>query len=137
MAREPGSDIQLYYARVIDRAAKLAFCLLLITFAIYISGVLRPYVALEDLPGYWGQPAHLYLQAAQIQTGWAWLGELHHGDFLNFIPIAIMAGVTFLGYLWVLSKFFRNRETILGIIIIIQLVVLALAASGIIRTGGH
>lgn len=137
MAREPGSDIQLYYARVIDRVAKLAFCLLLMTFAIYISGVLPPYVPLEDLPRYWSQPVHHYLQAAQIQTGWTWLGELHHGDFLNLLPIAIMAGVTFLGYFCVLSKFFRNRETILGIIIIIQLVVLGLAASGIIRIGGH
>jgi hypothetical protein len=133
----PASDIQLFYAKVIDRVAKLAFGLLLATFAIYISGVLTPYIPLEDLPRYWSRPSSHYLQAAGIKTGWAWLRQLHHGDFLNFLPIALLAGVTFLGYLSVLFKFFRNREPVLGIIIIMQLLILSLAASGLIRIGGH
>jgi hypothetical protein len=137
MPSPPTEDIQLFYARVIDRVAKLAFGLLLVTFAIYISGVLTPFIPLEELPRHWSVPASHYLQAAGIQTGWAWLRELHHSDFLNFLPIAMLAGVTFLGYLSVLWKFFQNREVILGIIIILQLLVLSLAASGLIRIGGH
>lgn len=136
MAPTPPSDIQLYYARIIDRTAKLGFGLLLITFVIYVTGILSPYVPLEELPQYWSLPAHHYLKATQIRTGWAWLGELHHGDFLNFLPIAILAGVTTLGYLCLVGKFFRNREIIQGIIIIWQIVVLILAASGIFRIGG-
>jgi hypothetical protein len=137
MKLNPGADIQLFYARVIDWAAKATFLLLLMTFAVYISGVLTPYVPLNDLPQYWSQPAHQYLEAARIQTGWAWLGELHHGDFLNYLPIAILSGVTILGYLAVLPQFFRNREVILGIIVILQIMVLTLAASGVLKIGGH
>ncbi|MBM4274218.1 MAG: hypothetical protein FJ134_07145 [Deltaproteobacteria bacterium] len=130
-------DLQLFYARVIDRAAKVGFILLLATFAIYVSEILEPYVPLADLPRYWSQPAHWYLQAARIETGWAWLRELHHGDFLNFVPIAVLAGVTILGYLSVVGKFFRRKETVLGWIIIVQVLILILAASGILKTGGH
>jgi len=137
MTPPPASDLQLFYARIIDRAAKLGFGLLLITFAIYVTGILTPYVPLETLPQYWSLPARHYLEATQIRTGWAWLGELHHGDFLNFLPIAILAGVTAFGYLCVVGKFFRNREIIQGIIAILQIVVLILAASGIFRIGGH
>lgn len=129
-------DIQLFYARVIDRAAKLGFLLLLLTFSVYISGVLTPYVPLEHLPRYWGVSAPEYLKATQIQPGWGWLAKLHHGDLLNFFPIAILAGVSIFGYLCLVYKFLRNREVILGIIVIFQVMVLILAASGILRTGG-
>jgi len=137
MTHNPGGEIQLFYARILDRAAKLGFLFLLTTFAIYISGILSPFVPLEDLPRYWSQPASHYLQATQIQTGWAWVHELHHGDFLNFLPIAILAAVSILGYLAVGYKFFRNREMAMGIIVILEILVLTLAASGLLKTGGH
>lgn len=127
----------LFYAKILDRATKLVFLVLLVTFAIYISGILSPYVPLEDLPQYWSRPASHYLEANRIQTGWGWLAELHHGDFLNFLPLAVLAGVTIFGYLLVVVKFFRNREIILGMIIILQIMVLTLAASGVLKTGGH
>lgn len=130
-------DIQLFYARVIDRAAKLGFWLLLGAFAVYVSGLLSPLVPLTDLPQYWSRPARQYLQATGIPTGWAWPALLHHGDFLNFLPIALLAGVTICGYLCVVVRFFRNREMILGIIIILQIIVLALAISGVFKVGGH
>jgi len=130
-------DLQLFYAWVMDRAAKAGFVLLLVTFAVYVSGVLEPYVPLADVPRYWSQPAPSYLRAAGIQPGWGWLKELHHGDFLNFGPIAILAGVTILGYVMVVGRFFRRRENILGWVIIVQVLILLLAASGIFKTGGH
>jgi len=133
----PGGDIQLFYARILDRAAKLGFLFLLVTFAIYLCGILSPYVPLEDLPRYWSQPASQYLKGAQVQTGWAWLHELHHGDFLNFLPIAILAAVAILSYPAVGYKFFRNGEIVMGIIVILEIMVLTLAASGILKMGGH
>ena len=132
-----GDDLQLFYARVMDRAAKAGFVLLLATFAVYVSGILEPHIPLAEVPRYWSQPALSYLRAAGIQPGWAWLKELHHGDFLNFVPLAILAGVTILGYLSVVTRFFRRGEKILGWVVIVQVLILLLAASGILKTGGH
>jgi len=133
----PADDTQLSYARTLDWAAKLGFLLLLATFAIYLTGLLSPHVPLEDLPRYWSLPASHYLKAAQVPTGWAWLWELHHGDFLNFGPIAILAAVAIWGYLGVGYKFFRQGEMVMGIIVILEIMVLTLAASGIFQMGGH
>jgi hypothetical protein len=132
-----GGDLQRFYARILDRGAKLGFLLLLATFAIYLSGILSPYVPLEDLPRYWSRPASHYLLATQVQTGWAWVHELHHGDFLNFLPLALLSLVMILAYLAVVGRFFRRGETVMGIIIILEIMVLTLAASGIFRLGGH
>lgn len=133
----PSPGLQLFYAKILDRFAKLGFVLLLLTFAIYISGLLSPYVPLEELPHYWSRPAAYYLEAARIKPGWAWLGELHHGDFLNFLPIAILAGVPLFGYPLLAWQFFRKREIIPGIMVILQVLVLILVASGLFRIGGH
>jgi len=137
MTHPAETDIQLFYARVLDRGAKAGFFLLLLTFAVYVTGLLAPYVPLEDLPRYWGLPVSEYLLVARVQTGWAWLGELHHGDFLNFLPIAVLAAVSIFGYLAVGNRFFRNRETVMALIVLGEVIVLTLAASGLLKTGGH
>jgi len=137
MTRAKRDDIQLFYAKVIDRAAKVGFIFLLLTFAVYVSGIHNTYLPLDDVPRYWSQPAQDYLKAAGIKAGWAWLTELHHGDFLTFLPIAVLAGVTILGYLCVVGKFFRRREPVLGLMAIVQVIILILAASGIWKIGGH
>ena len=137
MTKNQKSEIQVFYARIIDWAAKFGFILLLLTFSVYIGGILSPYVPLEDLPQYWSRPAAYFLEANRIQTGWGWVAKLHHGDFLNFFPIVILAGVSIFGYLCLVYKFLRNREVILGMIVIFQVMVLILAASGVLKTGGH
>jgi hypothetical protein len=131
------SETQLLYARILDWGARVGFILLFVTFVVYISGILNPYVPLEELPQYWRQSVHYYLRMARIKPGWAWLGQLHHGDFLNFLPIAILAGVTTVGYLSVVVRFFKRREIILGVIAILEVIILLLAASGILKVGGH
>jgi hypothetical protein len=59
------------------------------------------------------------------------------GDFLNFIGIAFLSGVTILCYMVIIPIFFRKKDTVYGIIAIIEVAVLVLAASGLLRGGGH
>ena len=134
---KPDAEIHLFYGKILDRAAKLGFVLLITTFVIYVLGLLGPQVPLDLLPQYWGQSLSHYLHATRIQTGWAWLAETHHSDYLNLLSLAYLALVAIFCYLGVIFRFFKSRETVLGIIAIVQVLVLALAASGILRAGGH
>jgi hypothetical protein len=133
----PGSEIQQFYARILDRAAKSIFLLIIFTFLLYISGILSPYVSLARLPYYWSRPVKEYLQMAQISPGWGWLSYVHYGDFLTFLPIALLAGVTIGGYFCLVAKFFRHRDHIMGWIAILEIIILIIAASGILKVGGH
>jgi hypothetical protein len=131
------SEAQLFYANLLNRLTLFGFALLLIAFAVYVSGILGSYVPLGKVPQYWTQSSHEYMQAANIQPGWAWLSKLGYGDFLVYIPIVILAGATIVCYIGVIFKFLKTQEYILVVIAILEVLVLSAAASGLLQAGGH
>ena len=78
-----------------------------------------------------------YLAATGIHTGWSWLTMLGKGDFLNFIGIAFLAGVTLACYGAVTPIFFRKKDRVYAWLAVVEVLVLALAASGVLKSGGH
>jgi hypothetical protein len=130
-------EIQLSYSTLLSRLTKLGFAFLLATFAPYFFGILGNYVPRHLLAQYWGQPLFQYLKLTQVKTGWNWLWELHHGDFLNLLPMAFLASITIICLATVTIRFFRNREPLQGIIAILEIIVLVVAASGLLKAGGH
>ncbi|HMK56735.1 MAG TPA: hypothetical protein VK448_08880 [Dissulfurispiraceae bacterium] len=131
------TEEQLAYALLLDKGMKLGLLMLIITFSIYLTGFLTPHVPVDDLPKYWSMPVHKYLESANIHPGWAWLYMLDKGDFLNFTGIAFLAAVTLICFARIVPILFRNKDSVYGIIAILELLVLALAASGLLKTGGH
>jgi hypothetical protein len=132
-----GSTEQLAYASILDKGMKIGLLMLVISFIIYLSGILTPYIPVNDLPKYWGMSVHKYLEATGIHTGWSWLSLIGKGDFLNFIGIAFLAGVTAVCYIRIIPILFSKKDIAFGIIAIVEVVVLVLAASGLLKTGGH
>jgi hypothetical protein len=57
------------------------------------------------------------------------------GDFINFIGIAILAGVTVLSYLAIIPLLLKRRDFIYAVLASLEVLVLAVAASGIITVG--
>ncbi len=65
------------------RACTWAWGILLVTFALYLTGVLQPGVPIEELPDYWTLSAHEYLEAVNheflhrpdVVVGWGWIGS--------------------------------------------------------------
>lgn len=131
------TEEQISYAKILDFGMKLGLLVLVITFIIYLTGLLPPHIPTDDLPKYWGMSVHKYLEATGIHPGWSWLGMLGKGDFLNFVGIAFLAGVTILCYLRIIPILFRKKDTVYGILAILEVLVLVLAASGILKAGGH
>jgi len=128
---------QLAYATILDKGMKVGLLMLIISFIIYLTGILTPYIPVNDLPKYWGMSVHKYLEATGIHPGWTWLGLVGKGDFLNFIGIAFLAGVTAVCYIRIIPILFRKKDMAFGIIAILEVIVLVLAASGILKSGGH
>lgn len=131
------TEEQVVYAKILDLGMKVGLCALVISFVMYVFGVLEPHVALQDLPKYWKLPVHDYLQQTGIGQGWSWLSMLNKGDFLNFVGIAFLAGVSVLCYLAVIPMLFRKGDTIYAFLAIAEVAVLVAAASGLLKAGGH
>ena len=128
---------QLAYATILDKGMKIGLLMLVISFIIYVTGILTPYIPVNDLPKYWGLSVHKYLEVTGIQPGWTWLRLLGKGDFLNFVGIAFLAGVTAVCYVRIIPILFRKKDIAFGVIAILEVIVLVLAASGLLKSGGH
>ena len=131
------SEEQIAYANVLNIGMWFGLALLIITFFVYISGVLPSYVPIDDLPKYWGMRVHDYNQKLNAPTGWGWAGLVGKGDYLNFIGIAILSGLTILCYLVILPILARKKDRAYVVIAIVEVLVLSLAASGLLKVGGH
>jgi hypothetical protein len=127
---------QLRYASVLEKGMYAGLVCLLVTFAIYVSGIMAPHIPLDELPEHWSKSVHEYLGDAEIEAGWSWVGMLGRGDFLNFIGIATLAGVTVVAYLAIIPLLIKGRDTIYVVLASLEVLVLLAAASGLIA-GGH
>ena len=131
------SEEQMAYAGVLNIGMWLGLLILVITFFIYLSGVLPSFVPIDDLPKYWTMRVHDYNVALNAPTGWGWAAMVGKGDYLNFIGIAILSGLTILCYIVIMPILIRKKQTAYVVIAIIEVLVLSLAASGIMKVGGH
>jgi hypothetical protein len=134
---------QLLYASILAKGMYLGLAILLITFALYMTGVLQPGIPIEELPRLWTLSAREYLEVVnneflhrpEVVTGWRWVALLGMGDYLNFVGIAFLSGVTIVCYLGVIPSLFSKKDWIYTSIAVLEVIVLVLAASGIVAVG--
>ncbi len=135
--RLKASEEQLAYANILNYGMWIGLAVAVVTFIVYVSGVLPTFVPIEDMPKYWGMKAGDYIHTLNAPTGWGWVAFIGKGDYLNFIGIAMLAGLTVLCYLIIIPILMKKKDTPYVIIAILEVAVLVLAASGILKTGGH
>lgn len=131
------SEEQVIYANFLGKTTWIALGLLLVLFFIYISGILPNVVEFTKIQEYWTLRADDFIHEAHVPTGWGWLPLIRHGDMLAYIGIVLLAGLTIISYLRILPVFFKKKETVFVVIILIELGVLIMAASGVLTSGGH
>ena len=140
---QDAQDEQLLYARVLEIGMYIGLVILFVTFGVYVSGIMAPAVPLDQVSSYWHLPVHEYLETvnqshlhmAHPPTGWAWLTLLGKGDFLNFIGIAILGGITIICYLAIVPTLIRKKDNAYLAMTLLEVLVLSLAASGILAVG--
>jgi hypothetical protein len=136
---------QLLYANILEKGMYLGLVSMIITFALYVSGIMPSVVPLSEVANYWNMPVGEYLtainqnflQREHAPTGWAWLSLLGKGDFLNFLPVAILSGITIICYAAIVPGLFKRGDKAMGLMALATAIVLALAASGLVGGGAH
>lgn len=125
-----------HYALWLEWGTRAGLLVLVVGFAAYVMGFMTPLVSLHDLPLLWNQPVAVYLQKTGTPTGWGWLALASRGDMLNLLGIAILSGCSappLLGLVWL---YLKRRDYVYAGICAAIVLVLALAASGLL-SGGH
>jgi hypothetical protein len=128
---------QVAYANLLFYGCWTGLALMVVTYLIYAFGILEPHVSMATVIEVWSKPVHEYLTIGKVPVGWGWAGLLNKGDFLNFLGIALLAGMTLLCYIPLVRAYIRKKDTLFAAIAIGEILVLAFAASGIVGGGGH
>ena len=126
---------QILYAKILEWGMYVGLLILFITFGLYTIGIMDPYIPMDKISGYWNFNVHDYLEHAGIKDGWAWVGMVKYGDFVNFIGIAILAGVTIICYAAIVPTLLKSKDIVYVILAVIEVIVLTAAASGILAVG--
>jgi len=113
---------QLIYARWLDVGTRIAFVFLVVSFLVYVLGLLDPLVPHDDLVRLWSLPVDHYVAASGAPTGWSWLRLLHKGDYLNFVGIAALASITIVCYARIIPALPRLQAALAALQIIVLLV---------------
>ena len=128
---------QITYANLLFYGSWGAIAILLITFTVYVCGIFESYIPINEVSQYWSMPVSQYVHEANIPIGWGWATLLGKGDFLNFIGIVLLAGMTIVCFLVILPQYVKQKDVPYVVLIILEVLVLCLGASGLLGTGGH
>lgn len=129
---------QIKYANLLLYCSWAGIGILAVTFLLYMSGIMGSYIPPAEISQYWGMSVHDYLLATGAPHGWGWLGMLGNSDYLNLIGIALLALLTVVGYITLLlPAYLRKKDIPYATIVILEITVLTLAASGILKVGAH
>lgn len=130
-----GSKTQIRYAEVLHWIALIGLVLLVATFALYLSGLIPPLVEPSEVTQMWHLSAEEYTETNNIPTGWGWIQEIVHGDMLAFASLVLLASGTIICFIITLFSFLKDKDWIYSGIIILEIFVLLLAASGLVAGG--
>lgn len=127
---------QQVYARWLDWGTRLSLAVLVAAFLAYVFGLTPAALPLAEMPRFWRLPLERYLALSGSPTGWGWLAMLDKGEYQNLVGVALLGLVTVVCYLRVLPLMLARGERLQATIMAAQVLVLLLAASGLLA-GGH
>jgi hypothetical protein len=126
---------QLRYANVLGWLTHAGLLLLAIAFVAYVAGWLPVEHPPSRLAELWGLPLHEYLVHTRAPSGRQWLAVAYQGEQANLVGIAVLAAASIASAAAVLPVFWRRRDHVYVAVCIGILLVLLLAASGVLVAG--
>ena len=134
---QKATEEQILYANLLNKGMLVGLLGLVVTFIIYGAGLLKPVIPIGEVQNYWVMPVAEYLEKSGMHAGWWWLSNIKFGDMLNFLPIAFLSAITIFCYMAIVPGLMKKKDTAYVVLAIIEVLVLVVAASGILGSGGH
>ncbi|MFH1076699.1 MAG: DUF1634 domain-containing protein [Pseudomonadota bacterium] len=128
---------QITYANILFVGAWGGIFLMAITYFIYLANILPPHVDISVVIQNWDKGVDEFMKITNSPHGWGWATMLNKGDFLNYLGMAMIALLTIVCYIVLLIGYHSRKDWIYFTICIMEVLVLSLAASGILGSGGH
>jgi hypothetical protein len=128
------TELEPLYGRILHRLVLAGFLFLFVAFVLYAFGILPSYMEAHRVPEVWAMPADEAAAETQRPAFWAWVTNLGRGDLLSLGSLAVLSATTPVGFLILFVLLLRRRDTAYAVMVLAQVAVLLIAASGVI---GH
>jgi hypothetical protein len=125
------SSPQLTYAGIQHWIALIGQIILALAFVLYVLNILPQKAPIDDIANFWHLSAEEFNEKLDIPTGWSWVSYLGHSDIISYATIIFLALGTFFCLTGAAVSFIREKNVTYTIIVILQILVLLTAASGI------
>ncbi|MCP4719551.1 MAG: DUF1634 domain-containing protein [Desulfobacteraceae bacterium] len=136
LASRPSKE-QVIYANILVIGVWIGLALLFVTYAVYVLGIMPSHVDTSLITQNWDKGVSEYLAITHSPHGWGWVALLGTGDFLNYLGFAFLALLTVFCYLVLVKGYIAKKDWIYAGIAILEILVLSLAASGLLGSSGH
>jgi hypothetical protein len=110
----------------------VGFVLMAGSFALYVSGILPAQTPAKEVISNWHLDVDSYAEETGVSRGWAFLRDIGVGDNLAFGSLVFMAVAVIVCLAVMIPVFMRGRARLFAVIATLQMIVLILAASGIV-----
>ncbi|MDQ7033176.1 MAG: DUF1634 domain-containing protein [Desulfonauticus sp.] len=128
---------QITYANILFWGAWGGICLMTITYILYVFHIVSPHIDVNLVVQNWDKGIAQYRQITNSPQGWDWVLLLGKGDFLNFLGISLLALLTIVCYIVLFIGYIKKKDKLYATIAFLEILVLSLAATGILGSGGH
>lgn len=105
--------------------------LLVVSFALYVSGVLRSPVPVSELPDLWHLNSTEFTAAVGAGEGWTWLRSIGQGQSLALASLVFFPAATILVVFTASLLYLRRRNHWYAVIAGLEAAILVLAATGL------
>jgi|GEM_PF-1059232 len=130
------SEIETRYANILERLSNIGLVLVILGFVVYVFHILPLSISVQSIADNWGHSASDLAAKNIVHTGWSWVKYLPGADVLSLATIALLTMTPFFCLLVTAGFYLKHKDMAYSIITILQLVVLAIAVSGIFASGG-
>ncbi|MFP4374386.1 MAG: hypothetical protein ACLFPO_08645 [Spirochaetaceae bacterium] len=127
-SREP----EPFYARILRRVVNFGTIFMLVSFVIYAFDILPSVTAADRVPTAWHLPADEGAPLIGRPPLWHWLSHPDRPDLLTLGSLTVLAATTPIAFIALSVRFLRRRDFAYALMVLMQLGVLLLAASGMI-----
>jgi hypothetical protein len=130
--------VQLVYARTLDYVAHSVIILMAVGYFLYLTELLPLSVPIETIAGNWHLSAGHLQAKLNLPCGWGCFTSptgILHGDIFSYISVIFLSLATLICLASAVAVFISEKKHLYSAIAALQVLVLLVAASGIMSGG--
>ncbi|ABB22920.1 hypothetical protein [Pelodictyon luteolum] len=135
LGKPPVQNEQLAYAGVLDKMSHFGMLFLGGSYAAYVFLLLPQEVTISDMAANWHLKASVMQAKLNAPVGWSFMASPEsflRGEALSYLAIIMICMIPVVCLLVTAPAFFREKRPIFGVIALLQVLILLVAATGML-----